>query len=117
MEIQADYHRKSLSSLDTALAELRENHSQAGADRGRAGPHTPNPGPAPGLLRSWQISSDEICDREVVCYVEDGMKGQDRSQETFRRQKGGDGGLDWGGTGGSGWVRERCWMMSGSVVL
>lgn len=29
MEIQADYHRKSLSSLDTALAELRENHSQA----------------------------------------------------------------------------------------
>ncbi|XP_032500287.1 SH3 domain-binding protein 1 isoform X1 [Phocoena sinus] len=28
MEIQADYHRKSLSSLDTALAELRENHSQ-----------------------------------------------------------------------------------------
>nr|XP_031319091.1 SH3 domain-binding protein 1 isoform X1 [Camelus dromedarius] len=32
MEIQADYHRKSLSSLDTALAELRENHSQAGGD-------------------------------------------------------------------------------------
>ncbi|XP_055993443.1 SH3 domain-binding protein 1 [Sorex fumeus] len=29
MEIQADYHRKSLSSLDTALAELRENHSPA----------------------------------------------------------------------------------------
>ncbi|KAM9230559.1 SH3 domain-binding protein 1 isoform 5-T5 [Dugong dugon] len=29
LEIQADYHRKSLSSLDTALAELRENHSQA----------------------------------------------------------------------------------------
>ncbi|KAB1253592.1 SH3 domain-binding protein 1 [Camelus dromedarius] len=29
MEIQADYHRKSLSSLDMALAELRENHSQA----------------------------------------------------------------------------------------
>uniref|UniRef100_I3L8F6 SH3 domain binding protein 1 n=1 Tax=Sus scrofa TaxID=9823 RepID=I3L8F6_PIG len=29
MEIQADYHRKSLSSLDTALAELKENHSQA----------------------------------------------------------------------------------------
>ncbi|XP_057596814.1 bargin isoform X6 [Hippopotamus amphibius kiboko] len=29
MEIQADYHRKSLSSLDTVLAELRENHSQA----------------------------------------------------------------------------------------
>nr|XP_014706798.2 SH3 domain-binding protein 1 isoform X1 [Equus asinus] len=28
MEIQADYHRKSLSSLDTALAELKENHSQ-----------------------------------------------------------------------------------------
>ena len=32
MEIQADYHRKSLSSLDAALAELRENHSQAGGD-------------------------------------------------------------------------------------
>ncbi|XP_058164778.1 SH3 domain-binding protein 1 [Dasypus novemcinctus] len=29
LEIQADYHRKSLSSLDTALAELRENHSRA----------------------------------------------------------------------------------------
>ncbi|KAM8777609.1 SH3 domain-binding protein 1 [Rhynchonycteris naso] len=29
MEIQADYHRKSLSSLDTALAELKENHGQA----------------------------------------------------------------------------------------
>ncbi|XP_004845705.1 SH3 domain-binding protein 1 [Heterocephalus glaber] len=29
LEIQADYHRSSLSSLDTALAELRENHSQA----------------------------------------------------------------------------------------
>ncbi|XP_045408875.1 SH3 domain-binding protein 1 isoform X1 [Lemur catta] len=29
LEIQADYHRRSLSSLDTALAELRENHSQA----------------------------------------------------------------------------------------
>nr|XP_004610754.1 unnamed protein product [Sorex araneus] len=29
MEIQADYHRKSLSSLDTALAELRENHGPA----------------------------------------------------------------------------------------
>ncbi|XP_037369505.1 SH3 domain-binding protein 1 isoform X2 [Talpa occidentalis] len=29
MEIQADFHRKSLSSLDTALAELRDNHSQA----------------------------------------------------------------------------------------
>ncbi|XP_036311462.1 SH3 domain-binding protein 1 isoform X2 [Pipistrellus kuhlii] len=29
MEIQADYHRKSLSSLDAALAELKENHSQA----------------------------------------------------------------------------------------
>uniref|UniRef100_G3T4Y2 SH3 domain binding protein 1 n=1 Tax=Loxodonta africana TaxID=9785 RepID=G3T4Y2_LOXAF len=29
LEIQADYHRKSLSSLDTALAELKENHSQA----------------------------------------------------------------------------------------
>ncbi|KAF6119587.1 hypothetical protein HJG60_010062 [Phyllostomus discolor] len=28
MEIQADYHRKSLSSLDAVLAELRENHSQ-----------------------------------------------------------------------------------------
>lgn len=87
MEIQADYHRKSLSSLDTALAELRENHSQAGTDRGRAQPHTPNPGPTLGLLRSWQISSDEICDREVVCYVEDGVKGQDWSQENFRRQR------------------------------
>lgn len=32
MEIQADYHRKSLSSLDTALAELKENHSLAGGD-------------------------------------------------------------------------------------
>nr|XP_054531736.1 SH3 domain-binding protein 1 isoform X3 [Pan troglodytes] len=31
LEIQADYHRRSLSSLDTALAELRENHGQAGA--------------------------------------------------------------------------------------
>ncbi|XP_008065527.1 SH3 domain-binding protein 1 [Carlito syrichta] len=29
LEIQADYHRRSLSSLDTALTELRENHSQA----------------------------------------------------------------------------------------
>lgn len=29
MEIQAEYHRKSLSSLDTALAELKENHGQA----------------------------------------------------------------------------------------
>uniref|UniRef100_A0A5F9CK34 SH3 domain-binding protein 1 n=1 Tax=Oryctolagus cuniculus TaxID=9986 RepID=A0A5F9CK34_RABIT len=29
LEIQADYHRRSLSSLDTALSELRENHSQA----------------------------------------------------------------------------------------
>ncbi|XP_042549242.1 SH3 domain-binding protein 1 isoform X1 [Dipodomys spectabilis] len=29
LEIQADYHRRSLSSLDTALAELRDNHSQA----------------------------------------------------------------------------------------
>ncbi|XP_006890199.1 PREDICTED: SH3 domain-binding protein 1 [Elephantulus edwardii] len=29
LEIQAEYHRKSLSSLDTALAELRENHSQS----------------------------------------------------------------------------------------
>lgn len=29
LEIQADYHRKSLTSLDTALAELRDNHSQA----------------------------------------------------------------------------------------
>ncbi|KAL1767685.1 SH3 domain-binding protein 1 [Sigmodon hispidus] len=28
LEIQADYHRKSLTSLDTALAELRDNHSQ-----------------------------------------------------------------------------------------
>lgn len=32
LEIQADYHRKSLTSLDTALAELRDNHSQAGGD-------------------------------------------------------------------------------------
>lgn len=29
LEIQADYHRKSLTSLDTALAELRDNHNQA----------------------------------------------------------------------------------------
>nr|XP_045009440.1 SH3 domain-binding protein 1 isoform X2 [Jaculus jaculus] len=29
LEIQADYHRRSLSSLDTALAELRDNHGQA----------------------------------------------------------------------------------------
>ncbi|XP_035128102.3 SH3 domain-binding protein 1 isoform X2 [Callithrix jacchus] len=29
LEIQADYHRRSLSSLDTALTELRENHGQA----------------------------------------------------------------------------------------
>ncbi|XP_007939840.1 SH3 domain-binding protein 1 [Orycteropus afer afer] len=29
LQVQADYHRKSLSSLDTALAELKENHSQA----------------------------------------------------------------------------------------
>nr|XP_026265969.1 SH3 domain-binding protein 1 [Urocitellus parryii] len=29
LEIQADYHRRSLTSLDTALAELRDNHSQA----------------------------------------------------------------------------------------
>ncbi|KFO36699.1 SH3 domain-binding protein 1 isoform X2 [Fukomys damarensis] len=29
LEIQADYHRRSLNSLDTALAELRENHGQA----------------------------------------------------------------------------------------
>ncbi|XP_075409653.1 SH3 domain-binding protein 1 [Tenrec ecaudatus] len=28
LEIQADYHRKSLNSLDTALAELRENQRQ-----------------------------------------------------------------------------------------
>uniref|UniRef100_A0A8C8UEN0 SH3 domain-binding protein 1 n=1 Tax=Peromyscus maniculatus bairdii TaxID=230844 RepID=A0A8C8UEN0_PERMB len=28
LEIQADYHRRSLTSLDTALAELRDNHSQ-----------------------------------------------------------------------------------------
>ena len=49
MEIQADYHRKSLSSLDTALAELRENHSQAGGDPG--GPRGPPPLP-PALLRT-----------------------------------------------------------------
>lgn len=48
MEIQADYHRKSLSSLDTALAELRENHSQTGGDL----TPTPVPHPAQGLLRS-----------------------------------------------------------------
>ena len=41
MEIQADYHRKSLSSLDTALAELKENHSQTGGDL------TPIPVPDP----------------------------------------------------------------------
>ncbi|XP_050792034.1 SH3 domain-binding protein 1 [Gopherus flavomarginatus] len=29
MEIQAQYHRKSLESLDTVLAELKETHSQA----------------------------------------------------------------------------------------
>ncbi|EMP33128.1 SH3 domain-binding protein 1 [Chelonia mydas] len=29
LEIQAQYHRKSLESLDTALAELKETHSQA----------------------------------------------------------------------------------------
>lgn len=77
MEIQADYHRKSLSSLDAALAELRENHSQAGGDRGGAGPCTPAPSPAWGLLRclhaipggsrdpwmsSEQNCSDSICD-------------------------------------------------------
>lgn len=39
LEIQADYHRRSLSSLDTALAELRENHGQAGGDVGPAIPH------------------------------------------------------------------------------
>lgn len=43
MEIQADYHRKSLSSLDTALAELKENHSQAGGDTDGPRPHTPGP--------------------------------------------------------------------------
>lgn len=47
MEIQADYHRKSLSSLDTALAELKENHSQAGGDTGGdtggPWPHIPDP--------------------------------------------------------------------------
>lgn len=32
LEIQADYHRRSLTSLDTALAELRDNHSQSGGD-------------------------------------------------------------------------------------
>lgn len=52
MEIQADYHRKSLSSLDTALAELKENHSQTGRDTGGPRPHTPDPCPAQGLLRS-----------------------------------------------------------------
>ncbi|CAH6791147.1 SH3 domain-binding protein 1 isoform X1 [Phodopus roborovskii] len=29
LEIQADYHRRSLTSLDAALAELRDNHGQA----------------------------------------------------------------------------------------
>lgn len=52
MEIQADYHRKSLSSLDTALAELRENHSQAGGDTGRAWPHTPDPAPLRACLEA-----------------------------------------------------------------
>lgn len=51
MEIQADYHRKSLSSLDTALAELRENHSQAGRDTGGSQPHPPDPHHAQGMLR------------------------------------------------------------------
>lgn len=70
MEIQAEYHRKSLSSLDTALAELKENHGQAG---GNTDLH-----PAQGMLRSLhsilkgnrepRMSSsrgglDYICDR------------------------------------------------------
>lgn len=44
------------------------------------------------------------------------MKGQDRSQETFRKQKGGDGGLHWGGNGGGEWIQERCWAISGYVA-
>lgn len=39
LEIQADYHRKSLTSLDTALAELRVNHSQAGRDMSEPASH------------------------------------------------------------------------------
>lgn len=39
LEIQADYHRKSLTSLDTALAELRDNHSQAGGDMSEPASH------------------------------------------------------------------------------
>lgn len=30
LEIQAQYHRQSLGSLDSALAELKESHSQTG---------------------------------------------------------------------------------------
>lgn len=52
MEIQADYHRKSLSSLDTALSELKENHSQSGGDTGGPQPQTPDPRCAQGMLRS-----------------------------------------------------------------
>lgn len=51
MEIQADYHRKSLSSLDTALAELKENHSQAGEDMGSPDPTLLTP-MGSGMLRS-----------------------------------------------------------------
>uniref|UniRef100_A0A2K6DEU6 SH3 domain binding protein 1 n=1 Tax=Macaca nemestrina TaxID=9545 RepID=A0A2K6DEU6_MACNE len=36
---QADYHRRSLSSLDTALAELRENHGQADHSPSMAATH------------------------------------------------------------------------------
>ncbi|XP_045219610.2 SH3 domain-binding protein 1 isoform X3 [Macaca fascicularis] len=39
LEIQADYHRRSLSSLDTALAELRENHGQADHSPSMAATH------------------------------------------------------------------------------
>lgn len=30
LEIQAQYHRQSLGSLDSALSELKESHSQTG---------------------------------------------------------------------------------------
>ncbi|XP_054961636.2 SH3 domain-binding protein 1 isoform X1 [Pan paniscus] len=41
LEIQADYHRRSLSSLDTALAELRENHGQADHSPSMTATHFP----------------------------------------------------------------------------
>lgn len=70
MEIQADYHRKSLSSLDTALAELRENHSQAGGDTVGPQPHTPDPHRAQGMLRS--LHSILKSDREPQMRSEQG---------------------------------------------